>query len=145
MTTYVVGDTLIDEYEVIMSCFSFLITHPLCLNWGWVLASLMKSSCCSFSGVSLKMAAGLSYSVVALQTSDSQHWRSSLCLMLTKTINEVSWALISWIIQTFSRVLCSLYLYFWSWVFSLTVVGLLVPLFGPEEDISTDYDEICYY
>lgn len=39
------------------------------------MASLMKSSCCSFSGVSLKMEGGLSYSVVALQTSNN-NWIS---------------------------------------------------------------------
>lgn len=45
---------------------TFTSSDPLLWNWGCVLASLMNSWCCSFSGVSLKMEAGLSYRVVAL-------------------------------------------------------------------------------
>lgn len=50
-----------------------LFPHTLLRNWRCALASFMKSSCCTSSGVSLKEEAGLSYKVVALQLSTNNN------------------------------------------------------------------------
>lgn len=67
------------------------VPHLLLWNWGCVLASLRKSSCCTSNGVSLKEEAGLSYKVVALQmtTNSNRHFTSpfqSFCCLIHKVV-----------------------------------------------------------
>lgn len=67
------------------------VPHLLLWNWGCVLASLRKSSCCTSNGVSLKKEAGLSYRVVALQRITNSNWHStsafqSFCCLIHKVV-----------------------------------------------------------
>lgn len=56
---------------ILQTIISSISTHPVALNCGWESASLTKSSCCWFGGVSMKMEAGRSYRVVALETKNN--------------------------------------------------------------------------